>query len=140
MSDGDQRNVVVGSFVVFTCSADRDKQVVWIKRSDDEEISNVEYPDWVEEHRVKVTHAFEINFRCIFQLWSRLISQQSRGIEPDDGRMLAFQHVTPGDNGWYHCLTRGAKGIGVTVESASKMTVLGGKSHILLLMLKWWSK
>ena len=65
MSDGDKRNVVVGSFVVFTCSADRDQQVVWIKRSEDDEISNVEYPDWVEEHRVKVTRVFHQLFRMI---------------------------------------------------------------------------
>ncbi|XP_065340187.1 fibroblast growth factor receptor homolog 1-like isoform X1 [Cloeon dipterum] len=101
VSGQEDRSVPMYSFVVFTCRTKGENQVTWIKRSDNEDASLVNDPDWVESHRVK-----------------------SRGINPDDSRMLAFQQVTGADSGWYDCLTMGPKNTGVVIESSSRLTVM----------------
>ncbi|CAB3373127.1 Hypothetical predicted protein [Cloeon dipterum] len=101
VSGQEDRSVPMYNFVVFTCRTKGENQVTWIKRSDSEDTSLVNDPDWVESHRVK-----------------------SRGINPDDSRMLAFQQVTAADSGWYDCLTMGPKNTGVVIESSSRLTVM----------------
>ncbi|XP_059486028.1 fibroblast growth factor receptor homolog 1-like isoform X2 [Neocloeon triangulifer] len=102
---GQEMNAVLNSFVVFTCLTEGEKQVIWVKRSDDEEISAVTDAVWLNTHQVK-----------------------SRGVNPDDSRILAIQQVTTNDNGWYDCLTIGPKEKGVVVESSTKLTVIGVSS------------
>jgi hypothetical protein len=120
IKDMEEKNVVLGSFVIFTCVAESDKDVTWIRRSENE-ILSVNDPEWVQNHEVKVFSKISQNFPL---LNSPIL--QSKGIQPDDSRMLAIEEVSAGDSGWYHCLTKEPLTKEVSSESAAKMTVLGG--------------